>query len=205
VSQHPSPRLARSLALRMLRCRRGTSAIEFALIAPVMLIVMMGLFDMGYNMYTDALLEGSIHKAARDSTIEGADAKSADLDSEVTQMVRAIAPQATLQFERTAYSSFTDVRQPEDYDDVNGNGECDANESFEDANGNGTWDADRGRSGQGAARDAVMYGVTVTYPRPFPVAQLIGLDPTMTMQTQTVLRNQPYGGIDVAPAVGTCP
>lgn len=198
-----SGRAFTSLA-RIGRDETGVSAVEFALIAPVLLMMLMGLFDFGYNMYTDALLEGSIQKAARDSTIEGADAKSGQLDEQVTEMVHAIAPGATLKFERLSYSSFGDVNQPEDYDDVNDDGVCDAGESFEDANGNGTWDADRGRTGQGAARDAVLYQVTITYPRPFPVAQLIGLDPTMTMQAHTVLRNQPYGGTEVEPTVGTC-
>lgn len=183
---------------------RGVSAVEFALLAPVLMVMLMGIFDMAYGMYTNALLEGAVQKAARDSTIEDADLHSTQLDDRVTAVVHDVAPHAELSFERTSYSSFSDVGQAEDFDDVNGSGACDDGESFEDANGNGTWDTDRGKSGLGAARDAVLYKVAVTYERPFPVAQLVGFDSTMTMATRTVLRNQPYGGVDVEPEVRTC-
>ena len=79
-------------------------------------------------------------------------------------------------------------------------------EPFEDANGNGQWDADRGRSGFGGARDAVLYSVNVEYDRFFPIARFIGVSETMDMTVSTVLRNQPYGLQDSgAPAVGNCP
>lgn len=183
---------------------RGISAVEFALLAPVLLVMLMGIFDMSYSMYTNALLEGAVHKAARDSTIEDADLQSSELDGRVTSIVHDLVPNAELTFERTSYSFFGDVGQAEDFDDVNASGTCDDGESFEDANGNGIWDADRGRAGLGAARDAVLYEVSVTYDRPFPVAQLIGFEETMTMMTRTVLRNQPYGGVEVEPEVRTC-
>jgi len=185
--------------------RRGAAAIEFAIVAPVLIISLMGVFDLGYNMYTDTLLQGAVQKAARDSTIEGANGEAAVLDGSVTAMVHHIAPQATLQFDRSAYSSFDDVRQPEDFNDVDGDGTCNNNEPFEDANGNGVWDADRGTAGFGGARDAVLYTVTIDYPRPFPVAKLIGQSGTFRMKAATVLRNQPYGLQQRrTPATGNC-
>ena len=48
---------------------RGTTIIEFALIAPVLMLVMMGFFDMGHEVYARSVLTGAIQKAARDSTI----------------------------------------------------------------------------------------------------------------------------------------
>lgn len=188
----------------VMRDDRGVSAVEFALLAPVLLVMLMGIFDMSYSIYTNALLEGAVQKAARDSTIEDAASQSRELDDRVTSVVHDLVPNADLTFERTSYSSFGDVGQPEDFDDVNGSGTCDDGESFEDANGNGIWDADRGKAGLGAARDAVLYEVSVKYERPFPVAQLVGFEDTMTMMTRTVLRNQPYGGVDVEPEVRTC-
>ena len=188
----------------VIRDNHGVSAVEFALLAPVLLVMLMGIFDMAYSMYTNALLEGAVHKAARDSTIEDAASQSSELDGRVALVVHDLVPDADLTFERTSYSSFGDVGQPEDFDDVNASGTCDDGESFEDANGNGIWDSDRGKAGLGAARDAVLYEVSVTYDRPFPVAQLVGFEDTMTMMTRTVLRNQPYGGVDVEPEVRTC-
>ncbi|KHK91530.1 hypothetical protein LK12_11945 [Novosphingobium malaysiense] len=183
----------------------GASAVEFALVAPVLLMAMMGLFDLGYNVYTATLLEGAIQKAARDSTIEGSVSKTSTLDGRVTDMVRNIAPQAQLTFKRTAYASFSDVGKPEDFTDVNNDGMCDAGEPFEDANGNGVWDADQGKAGSGGARDAVLYEVKVTYPRPFPVTAIFGMSADYAMTSRTVLRNQPYNVSEKTVKVLNCP
>lgn len=183
----------------------GVTAIEFALVAPVFLMGLLGAFDLGHNMYTSTMLVGAIQKTARDSTIEGAASNQAALDRRVTEVVNAIAPGAEIDFERQAYTNFSEVGQSEDYTDVDASGTCDNGEPFEDANGNGTWDADRGTAGFGGARDAVLYTVTVTYPRLFPFAGLVGQSPDMSVSSETVLRNQPFGlqGERVTTA-GTC-
>ena len=91
-----------------------------------------------------------------------------------------------------------------DFTDTNDDGLCNEGEPFEDINGNGTWDDDRGRADTGSARDAVMYSVTVTYPRAFPVMSLLGFSDTVTAKARTVLRNQPYGPQNKPAAVGSC-
>ena len=170
----------------------GMSAVEFAMLAPVLMMAVMGMMDLGHTMYTNSLLQGAIQKAARDSTIEGASSNVATLDGRVTAMVHNIAPNATLTFDRKSYSNFNDVAAPEDFTDQNNNGQCDGGEAFEDANGNGTWDRDRGQNDMGGARDAVLYTVSVNYVRAFPVGALLGQSNTITMKATTVLRNQPY-------------
>lgn len=184
---------------------RGATIVEFALVAPVLLITMMGIFDLGYNMYTTSMLQGSIQQAARGATIEGARTQAAQLDAIVADAVRAVVPGATMTFTRKSYASFSGVGKPEDYTDVNGDGVCNAGEPFEDANRNGMWDRDRGAAGQGGARDAVLYTVDVTYLRAFPIAPMIGMSPTFTARARTVLRNQPYNIQDLTVATGTCP
>jgi Flp pilus assembly protein TadG len=185
----------------------GVAAVEFALIAPVLLLAVFGMFDVGHNMYTSSMMQGAVQQAARKSTIEGAASRTADLDAIVTDSVHAISPDATLQFKRTAYVSFSEVGRAEEFTDLDGDEACNNGEPFEDANGNGQWDTDRGILGQGGARDAVLYTVTISYPRLFPIARLIpGQTDTFTMSTKTVLRNQPFGLQNVSPTVtGNCP
>lgn len=168
----------------------GATIVEFALVFPVLMLLLLGSFDLGHGIYTKAMLLGSIEKVSRDSTIQSA--VTGTLDAKVTAAVRKIAPGSTITFQRTYYSSFSDVRQPEDYTDVNHDNACNHGEPFEDANGNGQWDTDRGLSGQGGARDAVLYKVTVTYPRIFPAWRLLGQSSNSTLVASTVLRNQPY-------------
>ncbi len=181
----------------------GVAMVEFALIAPVMLMTLFGLFDLGHGMYTSAVLQGAVEKTARNSTIESAN--TGTLDARVTVAVRQIAPGANLSFSRTTYTNFSNVRQAEDFDDVDHDSTCGGGETFEDTNANGIWDTDQGRSGNGGARDAVLYKVTISYPRLLPVAHLLGQSNTMQIKTSTVLRNQPYG-LQNSPAVtGVCP
>ncbi len=182
----------------------GVTVVEFGLLAPVLLLTLFGLFDMGHMMYTKSLMLGAVQKAARDSSIEGAYSREAALDARVTAVVRDIAPDAVLTFQRRAYTNFANVGQPEDFTDVDGNGTCNDGEPFEDANGNGTWDASgSGREGFGGARDAVLYTVTVRYERYFPVWALMGSSNTATMEARTVLRNQPFD-LQQTPSVGSC-
>lgn len=183
---------------------RGAAAIEFALIAPALLTVLLGLMDLSYNLYTATLLEGAIHKAGRDATIQGASFRSIAIDNKVRGVVGDIVPQATIAFSRRAYIDFSDVARPEDFTDSNGDGACADGEPFEDVNGNGTWDTDRGRESVGGARDAVLYTVTVSYPRAFPFMKVIGFDEIVTSQARTVLRNQPFGEQDRTVEVGNC-
>jgi len=196
--------LARTLRRRLAASERGATMVEFALLAPVLLTLIMGIFDMGYNIYATILLNGSIQRAARESTLESATAKANAIDQIVTSAVRDISPSAAITFSRKAYTNFSDVSEPEDFTDVNNDGTCDNGEPYEDVNGNGTWDQDRGIDGMGGARDAVLYTVTVRYPRVFPIANLIGLPPYFETQAQTVLRNQPYGDQTVKVTVKNC-
>lgn len=191
------------LVLRRLRVEsRGATIVEFALVCPAFLMALMGVFDLTYNAYTSSLLDGSIQKVARDSTIEGA---TTALDARVRSAVRQIAPMASVQTTRRSYTNYANVRQPEDFSDQNSNSLCDNGEAFEDVNGNNLWDRDRGSDGLGGARDAVLYTVTVSYPRQFPIDSFVpGVDENVSMTSQTVLRNQPYGQQEESSAVGHC-
>lgn len=188
--------------------QNGVSIVEFALIAPVLLTMLMGLLDLAYNMYTAQMLQGAVQGAARKSTIEAAESNTAAIDGSVSTAVRAIAPSATLNFSRKAYNNFGNVNRPEDFDDVNADGICNNGEPFEDANANGNWDMDPGQTGFGGARDAVLYTVDITYPRAFPIFAFIpGQTSTFSMTATVVLRNQPYGmqsTTATTPITGNC-
>jgi Flp pilus assembly protein TadG len=191
-------------ASSFIRDQAGASVVEFALVLPVLLIALMGVLDLAYNMYTAALLQGAIQSSARASTLEGASANTTAIDAQVTKAVQDIAPGAKLTFNRKSYPSFSTANKPESYTDTNKNGKCDLGEPFEDVNANGTWDTDQGKSGVGGSRDVVVYMVTVKYPRPFPVAGLLGGASDFTMQAQTVLANQPWDNVVKSARVANC-
>ena len=178
--------------------------VEFAIIAPVFFMALIGMFDISYNIYAASMVQGAIQKAARDSTIESASASEAEIDARVTTAVKQVVPSAELTFERTAYTSFTDVGRPEDFTDKNDDGICNEGEPFEDVNGNAQWDSDRGTDGFGGARDAVLYKVTVAYERQFPLHRMVSIPKQVTTEATTVLRNQPFGLQDINVSVEFC-
>lgn len=182
----------------------GAALVEFALVAPVLLFMLLGLFETAWGLYIQSQLQGAVQSAARAATIENANASQAEIDARVTQAVRDVIPSPTLTFNRRAYSNFSDAGQAEDYTDVNKDGVCNDGEPFEDANGNGVWDLDKGVAGFGGARDVVLYDVTVTYQRPFGFGRWIGLPNTVTTQATTILRNQPYADKVTHATTGNC-
>jgi hypothetical protein len=167
-------------------------------------MVLLGLMDLSYNLYATTLLEGAVQEAGRNSTIEGAEGKGMAIDNKVSHTVHHIVPNADVAFSRRAYIDYSDVNQPEEFTDNNDDGYCNAGEPFEDANKNGTWDQDRGSADMGGARDAVLYTVTVSYPRTFPLMKWFGFSDTVTARSRTVLRNQPYGAQNKVMPVGNC-
>lgn len=189
----------------LLRDATGATVVEFALVAPVLITVLMAMFDMGYNMWAVTMLQGSLQQAARASTLESAGGGTTSIDGIITHRVKQLIPDATIAFSRKSYTNFGDVGRAEDYTDSDKNGTCDHGEPYEDANGNGGWDSDRGALGVGGARDAVLYSVSVSYPRALPLLSAIGLPKTVTANARTVLRNQPFKLQAVSTTVGNCP
>jgi len=177
---------------RLLRDARGAALIEFAIIMPVMLLLVFGSLEFGLNVYMRAVLEGALQKAGRNSGLQASAGGQSAIDALVTSQVRAILPNAAVAFTRQNYQSISNVGRPEDFTDTNGNSVRDAGECFTDINGNGTWDADDGRTGIGGANDVVKYTATVSYPSWIPVGRALGISPTTSITATTILRNQPY-------------
>ena len=197
--------MMRSHILRQIaRQNEGAAAVEFALITPALMMVLMGMFDIGFTVYANSTLQGAVQQAARKATVESGQSSFTLMDNAVRKQVRLVVPNANVTFGRKAYANFSKVGMPEDFTDVNKNAKCDSGEPFEDANGNGLWDQDRGANGIGGARDAVLYTVTIRYKRPFPMATLIGLPRDVTSVSKTVLRNQPYDAQKSLAKPGTC-
>jgi Flp pilus assembly protein TadG len=179
------------------RDRRGATVVEFALIAPVLAVMLIGAFDIGHTLYMNAALQGVVQKTARDSALEGgtSTAAAAALDKQLADQVQVLASDSKVTISRRFYRTYAaaSAKKAEAFTDVNKNGTCDAGEPYEDANLNSNWDRDGGNSGQGGAKDATVYTATVTYPRLFPFWRMVGGSETATVSATTVLRNQPYG------------
>lgn len=193
------------------RDTRGATVVEFAMVAPVMGLILLGAFDISHTLYTRAALQGIVQKTGRDFTLESsasATAQQTALDNKVKAQAIALVNNATVDITRRYYRSFTAAAaaQAEAWTDTNSNGRCDAGEPYQDANRNSVWDKDGADAGLGGAKDAVVYTVTMNYPRMFPIYKMVGGATTTKISAATILRNQPYGdqGVYAAPAVRNC-
>lgn len=173
--------------------RSGVTLVEFAFVGPVLILMVIGLFDIAHTQYTSSVLHGALQKAGRDLTLENANSQEANIDQRVADQVRSLMPaSATVVFEKVSHFDFADIGEPEEFTDQNDDDICNNNEPYVDTNDNGQWDADRGKDGIGGARDAVLYTARVSYPRLFPLYGMIGLPQEVTLEASTVLRNQPF-------------
>lgn len=187
-------------ALRTIRRNQsGTSITEFGLIAPVVLVMLLGTYDVGHEMYVKSVLNGALQEVGRDSALEGATNadQRAEIDEKLTASVKNVVPNAEVEVSRRYYKTFSRAAsaQAEDVieDPLNANNKCDEGESFMDANHNGEWDEDGGTDGQGGAKDVVIIKVTLTYDRLFPSASFIGYGSNVILVSDSVIANQPYG------------
>ncbi|TPG54524.1 TadE/TadG family type IV pilus assembly protein [Sphingomonas glacialis] len=204
-----TPRALRAPCLY--RDTRGAALIEFAIVAPVLCLLLIGGFDIAHTLYTRAILQGIVQKVARDASLEtGTDAQvSAALDARVTAQVSALTKNPQIVFTRRFYRTFSlaAAAQAESYTDTNKNGTCDAGEPYVDANNNTVWDSDGGDAGQGGAKDRTLYTVTVAYPHMFPLWRFLGTSSTTNLVATTILQNQPYSdqASYAAATVRNCP
>ncbi|WP_336978092.1 TadE/TadG family type IV pilus assembly protein [Altererythrobacter fulvus] len=186
------------ILLNSVRClagdARGATLPEFAIVLPTFLLLLFGIFDLGQGIYVQSVLQGAIQDAGRDAGLESGTSQKDVIDQYVRDQLRPIAiSNPTYTIERKNYSSFADVGRPEDFTDSNKNDKYDSNECFVDENGNNSWDGDVGKGGQGGANDVVLYTVTVSYNRVFPLWKLISSEERSDVSASTVLRNQPFG------------
>lgn len=184
----------------LIRDEQGTTILEFGLIAPSLIIMLMGALDFGHTLYMQSVLQGAVQKAARDGTLQQSagtdDAARYSIDTIVTNQVKTLHKQASVTITRRFYRSFSAAAAAaaETFVDTDHDGICNHGESFDDRNSNGVRDTDGADSVDHAgARDNIVYTVSISYPRMFPIDKLIGGSGTTRLTATTVLANQPFG------------
>ena len=175
---------------RLKQDEHGAAIVEFALVAPTTVLLMMGVFELGHTMYVQSIVNGAMQEAGRDSTIESA--KLDAIEEKASRRIGTITPGAEIFYKRAFHKDYGLINRYEPFTDVDGDGRCNNNEPFEDLNGNGVRDQANGVDGQGDARDVVVLQVDVTYNRLLPMPSLSGWSEKNTVTGRTFLRNQPF-------------
>ena len=180
----------------MLNPDAGAALVEFALVSPAFIALLMGAMEMGYESYMANVLDGTLNRAARSITMQTASDATIrnQLDQDLRDTIGITNNEITLTVHRESVSRYSQVlSRGEPLNDTNHNNQCDPGESYEDLNGNRRFDANAVRPDWGSANDVVVYKVTASFPRLFPIGSLIGLPDNMTLSSTKMLRIQPFG------------
>lgn len=174
----------------------GATAVEFAMIAPVLLLTLMGIIEFGFMWTADIVLKDATQDAARTGRT-GFVSENSTQDATVRAIVRSrasvIMDADKISIKSLSYSGFDTLRKPEPFVDANGNDVRDDGENFTDVNGNGVWDEDQGLSGYGGTSEVVLY--TVSYPWSFftpLIGDVVGTNGVVTLTATAVVQNEPY-------------
>jgi Flp pilus assembly protein TadG len=175
---------------------RGVIAVEFAVVAPIVLLFIVGLVEMGLMFTADTVLRHATDEAARTGRtayVSAGATQAETIRDRVTRETGVLMDSSRIEISSASYSSFSSLRKPEPFVDANANGARDDGENFTDVNGNGIYDLDQGASGYGATSDVVSY--TVTYPwtffTPF-IGKLFSATGIITLKATAVVKNEPF-------------
>lgn len=187
-----------------MRCIRkeqtGIAAMEFALIAPVITVLLFGFLEFAWVQSARSALESATMKAARQIAASDCPAlRESQMVQTITKGMQHV-PSSDGQpprIDAKSYASlFGDVGEPEPFTDAPPkNDKYDFGETYNDVNGNSKWDPDMGRSGSvGGAGQIVSYTATYRVKSLIPwIASHFG-DPTKSdysIKATTVIRNEP--------------
>ena len=181
---------------RLVADRRGGAAVDFALVAPVFVLLIAGVLEFGVLMLGETLLQSAVTDASRfgltGRTLAGQTREEVIADI-VTEHGFGLIDAERLEFDTLVYPSFDSVGQPETFTDQNGNGAWDAGEPYADINGNGQWDADMGAAGLGGPEDVVLYRVRYEWEMMTPLFRaLFPPSGTVPMEASLAIRNEPF-------------
>lgn len=183
----------RGMIRQFRRNRRGVAAIEFAILAIPLFLMIMGGIEFGFMMFSKARLGGALQQAARMATTGNIETNGLN-GEKIDAMVQAklkVTGSATVDVEKSYYDSFDQVRKPEEKDSAG----TAPPYCWTDVNGNQRWDQDPSRAGLGEANDIVNYKVTVKYPVLFPLVTKTATGMSDVVLTgQAALQNEPFGG-----------
>lgn len=202
-------RRASALSQAVGRDERGAAVMELAFVAPVMFLMVMAGFDAGYAVYLQAVANGELEARARAASLDGA--SESQFDRELRESMYLLLPSYADNVESVVLTkkNYTDYSRidaaekittdhngdgvldgPADWDS---DGTIDTGDCWLDEDGNGEFGTNEGADGLGGADDGVYYTVTLSFPRLFPLASMMGLPEDQTVTVRTLVINQPYG------------
>ena len=180
------------------RDNKGVAAIEFAFVAPVIFLAIIGALELGTIMISTILIEGALGEASRQG-LTGYTKSGTERKDYIVQIIKDktfnMVKIDNLKITHKVYKKFGDVSSAESYVDTDGDGQYTPGiDTFTDINCNNTWDADMGTSGVGGPGDIVVYDIE--YEAKFMTSffsRFMGNDGKIKLAAHTAVKNEPFG------------
>ncbi|WP_339630244.1 TadE/TadG family type IV pilus assembly protein [uncultured Sneathiella sp.] len=199
--------LKRKVIRALAQDTKATTAVELAMVAPVLIIVLVGIIELSLAMFINTVVEGSLKDASRlglTGQIQEGSSNTQALVDMLNEASLGLLGLTTADVTTLVYENFAYVGQGEEYTDLSGDGSWTPGpythsdgtvypdgEPWVEVNGNGIYDEDFGVAGMGAQGDIVLY--TVEYNWNFLSGQVIPiLGGIIPMRASIVVRNEPY-------------
>ncbi|WP_345814960.1 TadE/TadG family type IV pilus assembly protein [Paraburkholderia sp. PREW-6R] len=194
----PGRALGRALHRVVRRLRtddRAVTAVEFALVSPVVVFLLLGLVETGLDLWVDATVETAVQRASRLGITTLPPTGEANMQDAVNDSIKNTMsvwlPRAlTFNITSKVYPSYDGSAGAEPYTDVGHVGHYVQGDPFVDVNKNGVWDADLGVNGTGNYDDVVSYTVTITMSSFTGIPELFGI-PQLVFSRTFIVQNEP--------------
>lgn len=179
-----------------LRDARGVTAIEFAVVAPVLLLLIMGILEFSAIMLVSNIMESATaitSRLGKTGFITAGQTREQTIVASITDRTRGLIDPTKLTMSSKAYGEFNQIGDPEPWNDSNNNGVAETGE-YQDINGNGQRDTDMGAAGYGGAGAVVVYTASYPWPVMTPLLRpLIGnAQGNYIITSSSVVKNEPY-------------
>lgn len=192
LTRLPPPLLLKRLA----RHEDGIAALEFAIISPVLMLLVMGTMEVALILTAQVLMESATYSASRvgkTGQVATDSTREATIKNEIARIGGLLMEPSKIVVTSTYYNNFDEIEKPEPFEDNNSNGKRDNGEPFTDWNGNGKYDLVSGDAGYGAREKVVVYTSSYDWTLFTPlISRFLGTDGKMTISARAVVRNEPY-------------
>ncbi len=179
------------------RSQEGALAIEFAVLAPVLIILLMGIVEFGLIMFANTVLEGATSMGARigkSGTGGTGGTREQYIRNQIKTLSGGLLDPNNVVITTQPYPTYSTSGSPPAEPCITPTcGGGTAGVDYTDLNGNGVYDLVRSDAGLGG--DVVVYRSTYNWPLKTPlIAQIIGHggDNIFPITAVTTVRNEPF-------------
>lgn len=183
------------LSSRLRRCKRGATAVEFAFVFPLFLLIVLGLFELGLMAYTSVALESMVTYAGRQATIGNltgtgthSEQVKAMIESDVKNLIGG--ENATISANVLSVTQVGGFSEPDYCNDPPGYPPTCPSGNFVDLNNDGEYTS---QNNFGGSEEVVQIRVALPWRANFDfVKDIFGEDGMAVLEASTIVKNEPF-------------